>query len=254
MFHFPKHSSLIMSILLLLLAYFLPSLFIRKIAEERETDRRQNETEQTTESQREFRGVIVVDCGHGGRDSGTIGAGGAIEKDLNLLYGKKLRTFLEEEGYQVVMTRETDQGLYDEDAADKKAQDMQRRCDRIKEAAPLLTVSIHQNSYPDPAVRGPQVFYYETSQEGQKLAASIQKELNDALTETNSREIKANDSYYLLKQSQGPAVIVECGFLSSPQDEALLVREEYQDRAAEAICRGIVEYLSGKAETIRESG
>ena len=111
---------------------------------------------------------------------------------------------MEEEGYQVVMTRETDQGLYDEDASDKKAQDMQRRCDRIKEAAPLLTVSIHQNSYPDPAVRGPQVFYYETSQEGQKLAASIQKELNDALTETNSREIKAKRFLLSFKTVPGP--------------------------------------------------
>ena len=244
-----------MSILLLLLAYFLPSLFIRKIAEERGNGQaaKRNRTNDGKPAgiPRRYRGGLrprgTRFRHHRGWRSHRKRFESSLWKEAEDLFGRGRVSGSDDQ-------ERTDQGLYDEDVSDKKAQDMQRRCDRIKEAAPLLTVSIHQNSYPDPAVRGPQVFYYETSQEGQKLAASIQKELNDALTETNSREIKANDSYYLLKQSQGPAVIVECGFLSSPQDEALLVREEYQDRAAEAICRGIVEYLSGKAETIRESG
>lgn len=171
------------------------------------------------------------------------GSTGVNERELNLVYAKKLKELLEQAGYEVIMTRETEEGLYDEDAANKKAQDMQRRCALIEEVEPLLTVSIHQNSYQDSSVRGPQVFYYEHSTEGQKLASMIQKQLNEELTETTSRQEKANSTYYILKQSKGTAVIVECGFLTNPQEEALLIQEDYQNRAAAAICRGILEYL-----------
>ena len=115
--------------------------------------------------------IIVVDCGHGGIDPGMIGIGGLLEKDFNLSIGLKLKEALEEKGYQVVMTRETDTGLYEEDSNNKKAQDMQRRIALIDETAPVLTVSIHQNSYHDPMVKGPQVFYYETSCKACRSAA-----------------------------------------------------------------------------------
>ncbi|HIR28571.1 MAG TPA: N-acetylmuramoyl-L-alanine amidase [Candidatus Choladousia intestinigallinarum] len=197
----------------------------------------------STESSMEGKGTIILDPGHGGRDPGMTGSTGVNEKELNLVYAKKLKELLEQAGYEVIMTRETEEGLYDEDAANKKAQDMQRRCALIEEVKPLLTVSIHQNSYQDSSVRGPQVFYYEHSTEGQKLASMIQKQLNEELTETTSRQEKANSTYYILKQSKGTAVIVECGFLTNPQEEALLIQEDYQNRAAAAICRGILEYL-----------
>ena len=150
-----------------------------------------------------------------------------------------------------MLTRETEEGLYDADAAHKKAQDMQRRVAIIAEEAPLITVSIHQNSYQDPAVSGPQVFYYEHSAEGQKLAKSIQDRMNSELSEARSRVEKSNSSYYILKRSQGTTVIVECGFLSNPEEEARLQEVAYQDRVCAAVCAGILQYLDEYSEAGR---
>ena len=120
---------------------------------------------------------------------------------------------------------------------------MQRRCAVIEKTKPLLTVSIHQNSYPDPSVCGPQVFYYEQSAEGEKLASSIQASLNEALGVARPRVQKGNGSYYILKRSLGTTVIVECGFLSNPAEETKLQEEGYQDQVVKAICDGILSYL-----------
>ncbi len=187
---------------------------------------------------------IVIDPGHGGMDSGMVGESGASEKELNLIYAKKLAGLLEAEGYEVVLTRETEDGLYDADAANKKAQDMERRVARIAEENPVLTVSIHQNSYPeDTSVKGPQVFYFEQSEEGEKLAAAIQDSLNTELAVGRPRTQKGNTTYYILKRSISTTVIVECGFLTNPEEEALLQEESYQDQVVRAVCDGILEYL-----------
>lgn len=187
--------------------------------------------------------VIVLDPGHGGSDPGMIGVEGLEEKGINLEVTLLLREKLEEKGYKTVLTRETDQGLYDDSAQNKKAQDMQRRIALIDETAPILTVSIHQNSYHDPEVKGPQVFYYETSQEGKELAADLQESLNTVLEVERPREIKGNTSYYLLKRSKGTLVIAECGFLTNPQEAALLQTKEYQEKVATALTEGILTYL-----------
>jgi len=187
---------------------------------------------------------IVIDPGHGGFDSGMVGASGASEKVLNLVFSKKLASLLESEGYEVVLTRTTEDGLYDADASNKKAQDMERRVAIIAEENPILTVSIHQNSYPeDSSVRGPQVFYFEQSVEGEKLAAAIQESLNTELSIARPRTQKGNTTYYILKRSVSTTVIVECGFLTNPEEEALLQEETYQEQVAQAICDGILEYL-----------
>ncbi len=190
------------------------------------------------------KGTIVIDAGHGGDDPGMIGPGGVNEKELNLVYAKKLKGLLEAQGYRVVMTRETEDGLYDADQPNKKAQDMERRVKIIEESAPLLTVSIHQNSYPDASVSGPQVFYFEHSKEAEKLASSVQSAMNQELGIERPRTQKGNTTYYILKRSSSVTVIVECGFLTNPQEEAKLQQEEYQDRVARAVCDGILEYLS----------
>ena len=93
------------------------------------------------------KGVIVVDAGHGGMDPGVVGIKKLEEKEINLKISKKLQKLLEKDGYQVIMTRSEDGGLYDADSRNKKVQDMQKRCELIKVKQPLLTVSIHQNSY-----------------------------------------------------------------------------------------------------------
>lgn len=187
--------------------------------------------------------VIVLDPGHGGSDPGMIGIDGLEEKGINLSVSLLLREKLEAKGYTVVLTRESDQGLYDDSAQNKKAQDMQRRIALIDETAPVLTVSIHQNSYHDPSVKGPQVFYYETSGEGKELAADLQESLNTTLEVERPREIKGNTSYYLLKRSKGVLAIAECGFLTNPDEADLLQTEEYQEKVADALTDGIVTYL-----------
>lgn len=189
--------------------------------------------------------VIVVDCGHGGMDPGMIGIDGVKEKDFNLAIGLKVKAALEEKDFQVVMTREADEGLYEADARNKKAQDMQKRILLIQEVKPVLTVSIHQNSYEDPGVKGPQVFYYRDSAQGEALAKLLQAKLNEYLKVERPREAKGNTTYYLLKRSPGILNIVECGFLTNPDEAGKLSQEEYQKKVAEAVADGVAEYING---------
>ena len=122
---------------------------------------------------------------------------------------------------------------------------MKRRCSLINEAKPRAAVSIHQNSFSQESVKGPQVFYYETSVEGKRLAESLQDAMNEQLQVSRPRERKANDTYYLLRKTEVPTVIVECGFLSNREEASLLSSEEYHRKTAEAVCRGILDYLEG---------
>lgn len=187
--------------------------------------------------------VIVVDSGHGGSDPGMVGVGGLEEKEINLAIAQKLKVILEKKNCKVVMTRSTDNGLYEKGAKNPKVQDMQKRIALMKEKNPLLAVSIHQNSYQDPAVYGPQVFYYEDSAQGEYLAKILQEELNTYLAVKRPRQAKGNTSYYLLKRSPCVLNIVECGFLTNPEEAALLQTEEYQEKVAQAVADGICRYL-----------
>lgn len=144
------------------------------------------------------------------------------------------------------MTRESDEGLNDADADNKKVQDMKRRIALIDKTAPVVTVSIHQNSYPEEYVHGAQVFYYAGSKEGQALALSIQNQMVKRLDPENKRQIKDNDSYYLLKKTGIPIVIVECGFLSNSAEAEKLCTEEYQKEVAWAIHMGVLRYLNAR--------
>lgn len=189
--------------------------------------------------------VIVVDCGHGGSDPGMIGVDGLKEKDFNLAIGLKVKDALEKRDFQVVMTRDTDTGLYEEASKNKKAQDMQKRILLIQEVRPVLTVSIHQNSYEDSGVKGPQVFYYRDSIQGEELAKILQEKLNEYLQVERPREAKGNTTYYLLRRSPGVLNIVECGFLTNPEEAAMLSQEEYQQKVAEAVADGVAQYVNG---------
>lgn len=113
---------------------------------------------------------------------------------------------------------------------------------------PFLAVSIHQNSYTESSVKGPQVFFYESSAQGRELAAALQEALNEMLEIERPREIKANDSYYLLRKTKSPTVIVECGFLSNPEEAEKLVTDAYQETVAEAVCSGILNYIGTHKE------
>ena len=123
---------------------------------------------------------------------------------------------------------------------------MKRRASIIEETEPVLTVSIHQNSYPEEYVHGAQVFFYETSVEGKKLAEAIQTRLVQDIEPENKRQVKANDSYYLLKKTPTPIVIVECGFLSNQEEGEKLCTDLYQEKVAWAIHLGILQYLNSE--------
>lgn len=190
---------------------------------------------------------VVIDAGHGGKDPGKIGINGAQEKEINLLIAGKVKKYLEANDVKVVMTRESDEGLYDADASNKKVQDMKRRIAIIDETAPQITVSIHQNSYPEEYVHGAQVFFYTGSREGQELAESVQRQLVEKVDPENKRQVKANDSYYLLKKTGVPIIIVECGFLSNSEEAEKLCSDEYQEELAWAIHMGILQYLNNSS-------
>ena len=180
---------------------------------------------------------------HGGSDPGKVGVNDALEKDINLSLALKLRDLLEQKKISVVLTRDSDAGLYPADATNKKASDMQKRCEIISDANPVFTVSLHQNSYPSPEVKGAQVFYYGQSTQGKLLAETLQESLVSRVDPENKRVAKANESYYLLKKTPTPTVIVECGFLSNPDEAALLLDDDYQNKLARAIYMGILKYL-----------
>ena len=187
--------------------------------------------------------VIVIDSGHGVIDPGVVGIDGLEEKGINLKIAGYLGGYLEKEGFRVVFTREDDRGLYEEDSPNKKNQDLKNRCALIRETAPVLTISIHQNSYQDQSVCGPQVFYYTGSEKGKELAECIQETLNEGLEIQRPRKAKSNGSYYLLKKSEGIVNIVETGFLTNPREAELLQTEEYQKKCARAISSGILKFL-----------
>lgn len=188
--------------------------------------------------------IVVIDVGHGGNDPGKVGIDQVLEKDLNLEIALKLEALLKQSDLRVVMTRTSDCGLYDEDASNKKAQDMKRRIEFMEEQNADLVVSIHQNSFQDSAVCGPQCFYYAHSKEGQFAASILQNTLNQGLAVESPRQEKANDSYYILKKSAMPTVIVECGFLSNPAEAQLLQDEQYQEKMAFQIYMGIQRYFN----------
>lgn len=184
------------------------------------------------------RNTIVLDPGHGGEDPGKVGVNGVLEKEINLQIAMQVKEILEEKNIQVVMTRMEDEMLCPKDADNKKREDMRKRVEMINEVNPVLAVSIHQNSYTDPEVSGAQVFYYLGSEEGKIVAERMQNALLE-VDLNNKRAAKGNDSYYLLKKTKVPTIIVECGFLSNPSEAEKLKTKEYQESVANAIVNGI---------------
>ena len=187
--------------------------------------------------------VVVLDSGHGGDDPGKIGANGVKEKDINLAIARLLKKKLEKQGILVVMTREGEDDLSDPGAVNAKVQDLQRRVQLIHEKKPDCVISIHQNSYTTEDIKGAQVFYYGQSENGKRLADVLQEHLISEVDPQNTRVAKANESYYLLKKTPTPTVIVECGFLSNQSEADLLLTEDYQSKLAHAIYLGILSYL-----------
>ena len=186
---------------------------------------------------------ICIDSGHGGNDPGKIGVAGTKEKEVNLAIALKLKKSLEKQNIQVIMTRTDDRNLADANGTNEKTSDMKNRVAKMDSEQPDAVISIHQNSYTDSTAKGAQVFYYSESKEGKKLAEVLQKSLIENADPENHRMAKANTSYYILKNTSAPTVIVECGFLSNPEEERLLNTAQYQEKLVDALQKGICEYL-----------
>lgn len=184
---------------------------------------------------------IVLDAGHGGFDSGTSGITTKVEEEeINLAITQKLEKELTGIGAEVVMTRTDNDAI-----GATKDEDMKNRRKIIEQSGEDLVVSIHQNRYADENVTGPQVFYAPGSTLGKTLAETLQSHLNEQL-EPKSPRSAASADYYILRSGSAPCVIVECGFLSSPEEEQLLMQDGYQQKVAQALRDGVAAFWSSQ--------
>ncbi|MFU0833350.1 MAG: Germination-specific N-acetylmuramoyl-L-alanine amidase [Oscillospiraceae bacterium] len=192
--------------------------------------------------------TIVIDAGHGGEDGGASGSTGTPEKEINLAIAKDLEQLLTVSGYQVVMTRTEDVAIGDNSlntVHERKVSDMHQRLKILEEQNNCIFISIHQNYFTQSQYHGTQVFYSINHQGSKILAEHIKSQVIQLLQKDNKREIKpAGDSIYLLRESKVPAVLVECGFLSNPEEELKLKDPIYQHKIAFSIYSGILNYCS----------
>jgi N-acetylmuramoyl-L-alanine amidase len=194
--------------------------------------------------------IIVIDAGHGGIDGGVSGTiTKAKESDLNLKYAISLKNVFEKQGYRIVLTRSTEDGLYGTAAAylnedSRKSQDMKRRKEIINQAEPVCVLSVHMNFFGKSSARGAQVFYNSSNPESKRLATAVQNKINNLNEEYVGRKItQLPGDYYIVKSIEYPSCIVECGFLSNPEDEKLLLNADYRERLVYEIGNGVLMYL-----------
>lgn len=183
--------------------------------------------------------TIVIDAGHGGIDGGSVGVVTKNDENhLNLEYAKCLKSYFESFDIGVVMTRTTLDGLYSPTAKNKKKSDMQKRKEIIEKSGADLVVSIHMNSFPTRSSRGAQVFYDQNNPSGKALAESIQKRF--VLDVENARKTPKHGDYFMVNCTPLPSVIVECGYLSNPDEDRLLSTKSYREKICYSIFCGIL--------------
>lgn len=187
--------------------------------------------------------TVVIDAGHGSPDGGAVGANGTQEKNINLDIALKLREIFENRGIRVVMTRTDDNSICSSDAEtlhEMKVSDMKNRLDIINNSNADLFLSVHMNSFPNPKVGGLHVFYSRNHPEAAETAAAIQESIA-SLTGAKTHSVKtASDTLYLMKNPVPPAILVECGFISNPDEEKMLNDEEYRSKIAFSIANAVI--------------
>lgn len=195
--------------------------------------------------------VIVLDAGHGGLDSGAVGATGVLEKDVNLSIVLALRDMFEMSGFEVVLTRDEDISIYDpgiEGIRNQKLNDMDNRLEIIQKYPDSIFLCIHQNNFTDPKYFGGQMFYNNNNPQNRTLAQIMQNKFAQ-LQPGNGREIKlTGEELFLLKSNKNPSLMIECGFLSNPEEEQKLSTWEYQQKVAFTIYGGVMEFIDAIAE------
>ncbi|MDE6731805.1 MAG: N-acetylmuramoyl-L-alanine amidase, partial [Oscillospiraceae bacterium] len=190
--------------------------------------------------------VIVLDAGHGGLDSGAVGKAGTLEKDVNLSVVLTLREMFQMSGFEVVLTRDKDISIYDDGVVgirNQKLNDMDNRLKIIQSYPDSIFLCVHQNNYTDPQYFGGQMFYNTNHPDNRTLAQIMQNRFAQ-LQPGNDREIKlSGEELFLLKTNKNPSLMIECGFLSNPEEEQKLATWEYQQKVAFTIYSGVMEYL-----------
>lgn len=188
---------------------------------------------------------------HGGLDSGAVGKSGLLEKDVNLSIVLKLRDMLELSGFEVVLTRDEDISIYDagvEGIRNQKLSDMDNRLEIVQKYPDSIFLCIHQNNYTDPQYFGAQMFYNENNPDNRTLAQIMQNRFA-ALQTGNDREIKlSGNELFLLKSNPNPSLMIECGFLSNPEEEQKLATDEYRQQVAFTIWGGVLEFIEATEE------
>jgi len=194
--------------------------------------------------------VIVLDAGHGGIDGGCTSAEGVPEKGINLDILLRLRDILEVNGYEVRVTRDSDRSIHDEGVegiAAQKSSDMDNRLAMFNESGNAVCVSVHQNQFTDPKYKGAQMFYSGSNSTSEVLARALQSRFRELLQPDNDREIKlCGKELYLCYYSDNPTVMAECGFMSNPDEAALLNTEEYRGKVAFTLFAGINDFVHRK--------
>lgn len=202
------------------------------------------ETDNSTDTPPSLGYTIVVDPGHGGIDPGSIGYKTKVkESELNLKISIALAEKLRAVGVRVVLTRTDDNSLAQGMTGKSfKKEDMKLRKAMIDKIRPNMVVSIHMNSYTNHTLRGAKVFYDKNSEISKQIAESIQNQFSLSLEASNN--VASVGDYYMLKCTQSPSVIAECGFLSNARDEQLLLDPNYQEKIVNCIFKGIINFLN----------
>ena len=193
--------------------------------------------------------TIVIDAGHGTPDEGAQSSNGTTEAQTNLKIALKLQNLLEQNGSKVILTRSDEKAIYSLDSKtlrQKKISDIRNRVKIGNENSADIYVSIHLNKIPQSEYFGWQCFYNTKNENSKKLAKQIQENLNEAIQKENNRVPMKLDTVYIMKNVEIPISIVECGFLSNPEEEKQLLEDSYQNRLAWGIYNGILDYFYSK--------
>ena len=191
--------------------------------------------------------IVVLDAGHGVPDEGAQSSNGTTEAETNLKITLKVQTLLEQSGCSVILTRSDENAIYDLDSKtlkQKKISDIHNRVKIGNNSSADIFVSIHLNKIPQQQYYGWQCFYQAKSEQSQKLAKQLQSNLNEAIQKENKRVAMKLDNVYIIKHVEIPLSIVECGFLSNPEEEKQLLDDDYQNRLAWGIYNGILDYFN----------
>ena len=230
----------------IILAFLLISLFTFSCSTvKNQNNNLTNETIETTATPVSGK-TVILDAGHGTPDEGAQSSDGVTEAETNLKITLKVQKLLEQSGCNVILTRSDDNAIYDLDSKtlrQKKVSDIKNRVKIGNESSADIFVSIHLNKISESQYYGWQCFYNTKSEKSIDLAKSIQESLNEAIEKENNRVAMKLNTVYIMKNVEIPISIVECGFLSNPEEEKQLLEDSYQERLAWGIYNGIMEYF-----------